>query len=193
VFLRGTFRQNCYNDRQISRVLNQRPHINQPNDNWDTVAFLPYVGTIFNRISRMLSRHDIKSVGLPPKKIYNFLWPVKYLLGVRTLGIYRISCECGKVYIGQTGRSVDTRLKQHKWHIRLEHSNKSAMAEHSIKFEHHIQFHNTSILATKSHYMDCIIMEAIEIELHSNDMNRETGFCLLPQENFTRSHCFWYS
>jgi hypothetical protein len=47
-----------------------------------------------------------------------------------------------------------------------------------IEFEHRIQFHNTSILATKSRYMDCIIVEAIEIELHPNNMKRETGFCL---------------
>jgi hypothetical protein len=44
--------------------------------------------------------------------------------------------------------------------------------------EQSIQFHSTSILATKSHYMDRIFMEAIEIELHPNNMNRKTGFCL---------------
>jgi hypothetical protein len=53
---------------------------------------------------------------------------------------------------------------------------KSAVAEHTIQSEHRIQFHNTSILATKNRYMDRIIMEAIEIELHPNNMNRETGF-----------------
>jgi hypothetical protein len=26
--------------------------------------------------------------------------------------------------------------------------------------------------------MDCIIMEAIDIELHPNNMKKETGFCL---------------
>ncbi|PNF19831.1 hypothetical protein B7P43_G12503 [Cryptotermes secundus] len=90
-------------------------------DRRDTVAFLPSVGTIFHRISRVLSRHNMKSVGLPPKKISNFLRPVKDHLGLRTPGIYRIPCECGKVYIGQTGRSVDTRLKEHQRHLRLEY------------------------------------------------------------------------
>jgi hypothetical protein len=40
------------------------------------------------------------------------------------------------------------------------------------------KFHEISILATKARYMDRIIGEAIEIELHPNNMNREVGFCL---------------
>jgi hypothetical protein len=67
VFLRDVFRQNGYNDRQINRVLNRRPNISKTEDNPDSVAFLLYVGTIFNRIRRVLSRHNIKSVGPTPK------------------------------------------------------------------------------------------------------------------------------
>jgi hypothetical protein len=37
---------------------------------------------------------------------------------------------------------------------------------------------STAILASKSRYLDRIIMEAIEIELQPNNMNKETGFCL---------------
>jgi hypothetical protein len=133
---------------------------------------------MFTRISRVLSRHNIKSVGLPPKKTSSFLRPVKDNLGLRTPGVYKIPCECGKVYIGQTGHSMDTRLKEHQRHIRLEHPDKPAVSEHSVDFGHRIQLHNTSILATKTQYMDRIIREAIEIELHPNNMNREVGFCL---------------
>ncbi|PNF24785.1 hypothetical protein B7P43_G16339 [Cryptotermes secundus] len=56
--------------------------------------------------------------------------------------------------------------------IHLEHPDKSAVAEH------HIQLQNTSIFATKTRYMDPIIRETIEIELHPKNMNREGGFCL---------------
>jgi hypothetical protein len=99
VFLRDVFRHNGYSDRQINRVLDRRPNISKTDDNHDSVAFLPYVGTIFNRISRALSRHNTKSVGLPPRRICSFLRPVKDKLGLRTPGVYRILCECGMVYI----------------------------------------------------------------------------------------------
>jgi hypothetical protein len=93
VFLRDVFKQNGYSDRHINRVLNRHPNISKTDDNPDSVAFLPYVGTTFNRISKVLSRNNIKSVGLPPRKIHSFLRPVKDKLGLRTLGVYRIPCE----------------------------------------------------------------------------------------------------
>ena len=31
-------------------------------------------------------------------------------------GVYRIPCECGLVYIGETGRNLSVRLKEHKKH-----------------------------------------------------------------------------
>jgi hypothetical protein len=73
---------------------------------------------------------------------------------------------------------MDIRLKEHQRHIRLEHLDKSAIAEHSIDKRHCIQFNNSSILATKTRYMDRIVREAIEIELHPYNINRLGGYCL---------------
>jgi hypothetical protein len=111
-------------------------------------------------------------------KLSGLLSPVKDHFGLRTPGVYRIPCECDRVYIGQAGRSMDIRLKEHQRHIRIEHPDKSAVAEQSIYLGHRIQFHNSSILATKTRYMDRIVREATEIELHSYNINREGCFCL---------------
>jgi hypothetical protein len=48
-------------------------------------------------------------------------------------------------------------------HIRLEHPEKSAIAEHNIDHGHSIQSHNSSILATKTRYMDSNVKEAMEM------------------------------
>ena len=44
--------------------------------------------------------------------------------------VYRIPCECGKVYIGETGRSVQDRIKEHKRDTRLVRTQTSAVSEH---------------------------------------------------------------
>jgi hypothetical protein len=178
VLLKDVFKENGYNDRQIYRALNRRQHLPQPDNEPKAIAFFPFVGTVFNRISRVLARNNIKSLGLSHMKLSSLLRPVKDHLGLRTLGIYRIPCECGRVYIGQTGRSVDIRLKEHQWRIRLEHPDKAAVAEHSIDQGHRNHFHYSAILASKTRYMDRIVREAIEIELHPYNINRECGFCL---------------
>jgi hypothetical protein len=54
----------------------------------------------------------------------------------------------------------------------------SAVAQHSIHQEHRILFNSTCILSTKTKYLDRIIREAIEIELHPYNMNKEEGFRL---------------
>jgi hypothetical protein len=52
------------------------------------------------------------------------------------------------------------------------------MAEHSMNLGHCIQFQETGNLAKKSGSMECLIREAVEIELHPNNMNREEDFSL---------------
>jgi hypothetical protein len=57
VFLGDVFRQDGYTNWQICRALNLPPRVAQPDKKPDSVIFLPYVGSIFNRISR--AQHQV--------------------------------------------------------------------------------------------------------------------------------------
>jgi hypothetical protein len=55
---------------------------------------------------------------------------------------------------------------------------KLAVAEHSLRLGRLIQVQHTRIISIKSRYMDGMIREAIEIELHPNNMSMEDGLGL---------------
>jgi hypothetical protein len=78
-----------------------------------SVAFLLSVALIFNGINRVLTGHNMKIIGLHPRKVARFFGPSR-MTALKTVGVYS-----GKVCIGQIRRSIETRIKDHNWHMKL--------------------------------------------------------------------------
>jgi len=95
---------------------------------------------IFRRTNCVIAASGIVAVCKRPYSMpvesSSYFPPVKDAFGLRTPGVYSIPCECGEVYIGQSGRPIQHSIKEHNRHIRLAQPNKSAVAEHSINHNH---------------------------------------------------------
>ena len=89
--------------------------------------------------------------------------------------VYSIPCSiCNEVYIGQTGRHLETRLKEHKAAVKLARTEISAVAEHVWLQKYQIDFQSTAILAKENDCKKCCFMESWHIQTQSC-MDREIG------------------
>ena len=88
--------------------------------------------------------------------------------------IYRIPCECGKVYIGETGRSMHERIKEYDRDIRLARTQTSAVSEHAYETGHYPLWNEVKFIEGDSHWYTRRVKEAIHIRLHPNNINRDS-------------------
>ena len=108
----------------------------------------------------------------------------------RRPGVYRIPCQCGKVYIGETGRDLPTRLNEHRAHGRKGEIDKSSIIKHSHTEDHQINWSQAKLITSIKHWYPRRIREAIEIIKH-NTVPQDIGFnisdiwrpILTPQSN----------
>ena len=98
----------------------------------------------------------------------------------RTGVVYRIKCEsCDQFYVGETGRALNTRVKEHKDAIRLGNYDKSALAAHWYATGHSIDW-DPVILDQERHFNSRKIKEAIQIHLLKPPLNRDQGYNVAP-------------
>jgi hypothetical protein len=176
--LTKVFKNIGYRDRDIKKEIDKKERRTRTqNDQTSNIkAFLPYIRGVTDKIAKVLKRKEIMTSFKPLITIRQRMKSVKDPIDHRQgKGIYKVSCSCGKCYIGETGRSFQVRIKEHEADIRNERTRTSALAEHSLKTKHHVCLEDTKILAKEDHYYKRRLREALEIIKHPNNMNRDGG------------------
>jgi len=95
-------------------------------------------------------------------------------------GVYKILCSCGVPYIGETDWAFNTRIQEHGADIKHERTQKSALAEDYSTTKHHICLENMQILSKEDNYFKRKFEEAIEINYHPMNLNRDDGWSINP-------------
>lgn len=84
--------------------------------------------------------------------------------------VYNISCtDCDAVYIGQTKKQLNTRVKEHKNYVKNNNQN-SVLADLYYK-EGHFDWNDVIILDKESNYHKRLTSEMLHIKLHYNIFN----------------------
>ena len=135
---------------------------------------LPYVRHLSETIWRILT-----PLGSTPVFDHTLHWtlvqqkhPTRQWAGV----VYWVpSCNCEKVYIGQTGRTLDNHLKEHRRALISGNVQQSAVAEHTSNEMHDIDWEKTEVVHCHPHYHQRCAAEAWHIRTEPHTMNRDGG------------------
>ncbi|XP_033110305.1 uncharacterized protein LOC117111499 [Anneissia japonica] len=142
-----------------------------------TVA-LPYIGPTSHQIQRILNSANIRVYHSAPNKLQGILHTHKDKPSHNNRpGVYKIPCECGKVYIGETDRDLNTRLKEHQGHGRRGEYQKSSIILYSYKENHQIHWKDSKLIAPVLNWHSRRTREALEIYKH-NTVPQDIGFVM---------------
>ena len=156
---------NGYNDNFIKKIHNKiklkknitaiYPHIKTKTK----FISIPYNPTYNRQLKPILKKHDLQLAYKSSNNLCNYLsnnkQKVTYL---EKSGVYKLTCgNCDKIYIGQCGRSLMERYKEHA------NTNRSSMSAHLIENNHKISLTNMSLLHNVNKSRKLNLLEEMEI------------------------------
>ena len=139
---------------------------------------LPYVRHLAESIRRILVPLNVRVCFRPHRTLKQSLVRLKdHTPPEKKAGVvYRIPCgTCGRAYIGQTGRTLDQRLKEHKRALTSGNPAHSAVAEHAMEEMHVINWGEAQVVDSHPHYTQRCTLEAWHIRSERNNLNRDVG------------------
>ena len=139
-----------------------------------TMVCLPYVKSLAERIQKICSPYDIRTVFISGSTLRRYLFWVKppTEFNMTTNCVYSIPCSCGKIYKDETGRPLKVRLEGH-WKVRGE-IEKSCMADHiwKEKGNHLPLWDKVEIIYRAEHWRIRRLKEAAHILDYNNLLSR---------------------
>ena len=94
--------------------------------------------------------------------------------------VYCIPCQdCDEVYVGETGRTLNIRQKEHKRHLFNGNTEDSAVAAHAHQEVHDIDWENTFVLDYDDNFFKRKVKEALLIR-QKNNFNQDSGLAVSP-------------
>ena len=143
-----------------------------------SLAVLPYIPQLGEKIKRVLANHSIKTVFKPPRKIGQLLpSPKDHLdLNFRQGAIYEIPCgDCDLKYIGETKRSFNTRKKEHLKDVTKGDHARTALSKHAVSTSHEIAWNSSKILEFENDYRKRQFIESFYINTQGYTMNDKSS------------------
>ena len=138
--------------------------------------YIPYIRGLSENVEKALKDLEVGTVFKTNLTLRRYLTKVKTPSDpVTTKGVvYRIPCECGRVYVGETGRTLKQRITEHKRAVKNVDSN-NGMAVHVAKTKHQIRWDEAEVICREEQWTKRKVKEGLAIRRHDDNLNLDTG------------------
>ena len=103
--------------------------------------------------------------------------------------IYQIPCSrCPQTYIGQTGRTLGQRLKEHQRAVRDRNTSTSALADHVCSTGHPVEWNRAQIIDSCPHTSKRCLLEWWMIQKEPSPWTENLGHYRLYIDSFSDLH-----
>ena len=120
------------------------------------------------------SSNTIRSISCHPKD------PIKPMDQINV--IYKIPCkDCSKSYVGENGRRLEDRKKDHQAAVKRGDMDKNVIAYHCWNQDHTMDWNGTERLSTEDQWFRRRIKESIWVR--KRDVNQDDG------NSYVKDHC----
>ena len=159
----------------VSTLTPQNPDHNVNYPTFTKFTSLPYIQGTTEKIRRILNEVGVKLAMKPTRTIGQYLPSPKDPITSDeiTCVVYEVPCkDCDFVYVGQTKRGLNSRLKEHQSAITQQKLENSALCELVILFDHVVDWANSRILKTESNFFKRLTAESWFILSRPKVINR---------------------
>ena len=173
----STEQQDTRAKQRNNNHLTGRPHLT-----------LPYVRGVSEVLRRLFTKRGYSVHFKPSNRLREMLVAPKDKLTTNSKCgvVYQIPCfACDASYIGETERSLGTRLSEHRRdsnrsRSEIEEKNISALAEHAIHQNHQIDWESVRVLDQEASWFERGVRESAHIRIHRSALNKDGGRYQLP-------------
>ena len=143
----------------------------EPVAEFKSTAVLPYVQGVSEPLRRCLEQQGIRTVFKSETTLRSHLVRPKDIVDPAKQDgvVYRIPCECGKVYIGETGRSMHETESKNTTGIYDSPVPRPPpfLHEHAHKTGHYPLWNEVKFIDRDPHWYTRRVKEAVHIRLHT--------------------------
>ena len=166
--------------------LNNKPIYNSNENKVEHRISLPFVDKLSQNLGEILHKSGIQTVYKMNKLNSQIIKRGKDIIPKEnTRGVvYQLNCnDCDAVYVGETKKRINKRIKGHENNTRLVSASNSVITDHRIDSGHDFGWKDYKISNRESHYFKKYIAEMIHIKSNNNCINKQNDTSRLNSIN----------